>query len=438
MAVHVLDAQTAKSAGPWPSIPTAEGTSAGASADAPGVALLGGAGAFLLLAGITASKALASGLFLGVVGAASLPAATIIVSIAVAVAGGFVGRAGRSLPVRRLLRRVLGTSALALALVGWRVASHEPGRVEALLLLLACAIGGTLGVALAWTAFRSMMQDARRGLLQGGAFALLGGACGSQMTIVATPIAGVGVMVVVCAALLLAGSACLDAGLASHAGKPIAAPATADSTPPAGALVRSIAALAFLVVLCSTLAEFQFACAAVSLRQGPEALATYISSWQLAVSIAALPVHVVLGRLLLRRDRLQAALLVAPAVMLAAGGAMILLPGISAALAMKATDGAFRHSFQKAVLEVCLFALPEQARVEARMVADTLVDRGAQAAASGLLWALTNGFGLGPRGLGIVTAISALAWLVAALRLGGHVARRAACSVSALAGARAA
>lgn len=192
---------------------------------------------------------------------------------------------------------------------------------------------------------------------------------------------------------------------------------------PAGSLVRSITALVFFVVLCSTLAEFQFAVAATTLRQGPEALAAYISSWQLGISIAAIPVHLVLGRFLLRQDRLPAALLVAPAVMLAVGGAMILLPGISAALALKATDGAFRHSFHEAVLEGCLLALPEPVRVQARLIADTLVDRGAQAVASGLLWTLTDGLGLGERGLAAVTAFVALAWFVTAIHLGTHVAR---------------
>jgi ATP:ADP antiporter, AAA family len=108
-------------------------------------------------------------------------------------------------------------------------------------------------------------------------------------------------------------------------------------------------------------------------------------------------------------------LAVLPALLVLSGGGVAITGILAAALAVKATDGALRHSLHKTAMELLVVPLSDSVRRTVKSAMEVAGQRGGQVVASAVIL-LAEATGLGGTIAWVLTA-SALAWAASSVRL---------------------
>lgn len=108
-------------------------------------------------------------------------------------------------------------------------------------------------------------------------------------------------------------------------------------------------------------------------------LATAFATAYLGFNALSLLVQVGLTSAILRWLGVKRALFVLPVLVVAGAVGIGVLPTLAAAIALRSTDGALRHSLHKTTTELLLLPLPDADRRRAKPVIDLLAQRGGQA-----------------------------------------------------------
>jgi len=149
-----------------------------------------------------------------------------------------------------------------------------------------------------------------------------------------------------------------------------------------------------------------------------EKLAQAFATYYLGFNVLSLIVQVAFTGLGLRLLGVQRALYVLPALVVAASVGVFVVPTLVAAVALRSTDGALRHSLHRTTTELLFLPLQDAERRRAKPVIDLLAQRGGQAlAAVGVL--LLVQLGAKNRELAVVTIVFGLAWIAVGTRVGG-------------------
>lgn len=182
------------------------------------------------------------------------------------------------------------------------------------------------------------------------------------------------------------------------------------------AYLRRIGAFLALGTITLAVADYVFK-STLAARVDKEHLATAFATAYLGFNGLSLVVQVGLTGFALRTLGVQRALLVLPIAVALTAGAMFGLATLAAAVALRASDGAFRYSIYKTTTELLFLPLSDAERRRAKPVLDLVTQRGGQALAALLVAALVA-LGFGERGLAVVTLALAAAWAGVATQLG--------------------
>ncbi|NUP06472.1 MAG: hypothetical protein HOW73_10475 [Polyangiaceae bacterium] len=174
----------------------------------------------------------------------------------------------------------------------------------------------------------------------------------------------------------------------------------------------------FLVLGTVTLAfgDYIFKASMAAAFSG-ERLATAFATAYLAFNALSLVVQVALTGAALRWLGVKRALFVLPLLMIGEAAGVVVLPTLGAAIAMRATDGALRHSLHKTTSELLFLPLADADRRRAKPVLDLVTQRGGQALSAIAILILVE-LGATSRLLAAMAMLTGVGWVVAAARVG--------------------
>jgi AAA family ATP:ADP antiporter len=185
--------------------------------------------------------------------------------------------------------------------------------------------------------------------------------------------------------------------------------------------VRLIALSVLLAVLVKQLVDFQFNVLTLERFETREAVSAFQGKFNAATQWLPLVAFAAIGPIL-RLWGVGAAVLLLPASMLLAALGLAAFGSLAAAVAAKAVDGTLRYSADRTGREILYLPVPEEIKLTAKSYIDIAVEKGVgKVLAAGLIYLLLPWVGL--RGLALVCAALALAWLAVALGLRGEYVR---------------
>ncbi len=312
-------------------------------------------------------------------------------------------REPRSMTIGFLMASVIGTSVLAvtITMAHWVV----------FVLYVWTGVVATLVVPSFWTmvdrAWR--INEAKQAFSTIGAGGILGAMVGSAIAallgrvIAATYLVGVGAAAfgaVTLVAIVLAP-------------RPVDARVSYEIEPdhkPRRAYVRWMIVLGLVSTIALTLGDLTFK-ATLGERVANEDLAATFGAIYTGLNVIGLVIQLFLTPRLLRRLGVAGAATVLPLVLVASALGFALTGAVIAIIALKLGDGGLRHSLHRVVSEILYVPLPARIRDRTKPVADAIGQRGGQALAALIVFALVA-TGADVRTFALVTGAVAAAWLV--------------------------
>ncbi len=158
--------------------------------------------------------------------------------------------------------------------------------------------------------------------------------------------------------------------------------------------VQRIVAFVLLSTIAITLADYVFK-REVAATVAPEALGPFFATFYAALNAIALVVQLIAVGWLLDRVGVPRTLAILPGLLVGGGLSAVLGGGLPAAMFLRGTNGALRHSVHRTATEVLFVPLSDRARDYARTAADAVGHRIGQALASlfilAALWLVGGG-----------------------------------------------
>ncbi len=385
---------------------------------------------FLLLMSLYLLKPVRDSLFLSGRGPAELPFVFILTTAVVVPVAYLHTRAGRRLNVGPLIDSV--SVALVLSLVGLRGLLGVEGEWVAYLLYAWVSIYGLLVTSQFWLMANALFtaSQSKRVFTVLSAGAILGAIVGGEVT--GLLVDGLGVE---SENLLLgaAGVLLVSAGLGrwirgrKHQGEAELDGASDDPAPEeaAGAVsiirdsrhVQLIVGILTLMVVVSTLVDYQFKTVAAQAFATEDGLTSFMGQFYGRVSIIALFVQFVLAPWMMRIVGIGGALSVLPGMLALGSVGMLIVPGLAAGVFLRGAGQSLKHSIDKTGRELLFVPVSLEKKKQVKVFIDLFVDQGAQGLAGVLLIGLAYGLGLGVEMLSVVVLGLIGLWGVLAYRV---------------------
>ena len=182
--------------------------------------------------------------------------------------------------------------------------------------------------------------------------------------------------------------------------------------------LRRLLGLVLLATVVTTGADFVFKAAVV--REIPPAeLGAFFARYYGALNILGLVVQLVVAPRLLRAIGVNRTLLVMPVLVLGASASFVLSGGLAAALLLKGTDGALRHSIDRVGTEILYLPLAKDLRERFKTFVEAFGRRGGQAIASLLILAAVT-LDVSMAHIALALVILSAAWILCILGLRSH------------------
>jgi AAA family ATP:ADP antiporter len=140
---------------------------------------------------------------------------------------------------------------------------------------------------------------------------------------------------------------------------------------------RFVVAYVLVSTTCLTLADFLFK-SVVAETIGKAELATFLGGVYFGLNVASFACQLLLVPSMLRRFTVGASLALLPVLVVATGLGVTLTGALGAVLAVKAADGALRHSLHRTASEVLFLSFGDQARRGIKALAEVVGQRGGQ------------------------------------------------------------
>ncbi len=209
---------------------------------------------------------------------------------------------------------------------------------------------------------------------------------------------------------------------------PSATPAPRDVDSPAAskslALVarnphlRNMAMIVAVATFASGLIDYQFKEAAGALYTDDADLAAFFGTFYGISGVVALAIQMLVASRLLSFAGIGVSLAILPIFLLTGSAALFFLPGLITATVVRGADNTLRKSVHRSVLEYLYVPVPTGQRRQTKTFIDSFVDSAAEGVAAAVIFAWVVFAGLPSRGLAIVVAVSAAAFLVLAKSMG--------------------
>ena len=359
----------------------------------------------LLLVSLYLLKPVRDSLFLSSRGPDELPFVFILTTIVVVPVAWFHARAGRRMRVGALID---GASLiLVVSLVGMRGLLGVGGAWTAYLLYAWVSIYGLVVTSQFWLLANALFTAAQSkrvfSVLSAGA--ILGAIVGGEVTGLLVDAVGMSSENLLLAAAAVLGAATGLGAFLRRQEDLRAEGTTADDSPDAdgdGALsiiqdsrhIQLIVGGLALMVIVTTLVDYQFKTVAARAYPSEEALTAFMGRFYGRVSIVALLVQFVLAPRLMRVVGIGGALAVLPATLALGSLGMLVMPGLLAGVFLRGAGQSLKHSLDKTGRELLFVPVSLGTKKRVKVFVDLFVDQGAQGIGGLLLVGLAYGAGL--------------------------------------------
>lgn len=380
---------------------------------------------FLIIASYVILKAVRGALFISQFGAKNLP----YVMIGIAVLAGIFVAAYIRLTRRRPTPQVVLWSLLFFAsnvLLFWWLAIREFVWLSSILYLWA-GVYGVLGTTQVWTMASELFttREAKRVFGVVGAGGILGGTAGGGLTLLLAPRVGTPNMLLVVVAMLLLAAALVRV-MTRH--RNVSRPVAAGREPPrnvrqslqlirGSSHLRLLAGLIFITAMATTSVDFQYSMVADEAIDETDSLAAFFGGVFSGISILSFLVQIVLTSRLLGSVGVGISILILPLSMAGGTAALFMSGALWAAVFLKGSDGALKHSLDRSCRELMYLPVPSAIRAQAKSTIDTVMDRLGDGAAGVLQLLVITALSLSLRASLAINFLLFAIWILLALRL---------------------
>ena len=174
---------------------------------------------------------------------------------------------------------------------------------------------------------------------------------------------------------------------------------------------RLLLALALISTVTLTLGDLVFK-RMLAERLAAGDLATVLGATYAGFNLIGLVIQLAVTPRLLERFSVGTVLTILPLIVLATAAGFAVTGALITVIAMKLGDGGLRHSVHRVTSEILFLPLSDRARDAAKHVVEAVGQRGGQAVAALLTFAVASD-AAGTRMLGLMTAVAVGLWLVA-------------------------
>ena len=382
------------------------------------------------IAAVISLKAAADSLFLKEFDAQRLPLVDLSITVLVAVVVSLYLRVSNRVSQGRLIsgtQMFLAASLFLLwGLLRWGVAGTPA------LLYVWVGVFTVLIPSQVWSLAGSLFttRQAKRIFSVIGSGGILGAALGGQFTSWAgprlgtanIPLAAAG-LVLVCALIVsrLSRATPTQAAPASSKGKTKASIRQSLRLVAETRYLSLITIALFLSTLVSTLVKYQFkATVQVRFLADPPAMTPFFGDFYGYLAVLSFMFHVLLTGRLLRWVGLGLCLFILPSSLLIGATALLLSSSLGAAVLARVSDQGFRHSVDRASVELLYVPIAAAVRGQVKSFLDMVVSRTADGLASLVLLLLITGLHLETREVSWVSLVCIVGWLVVMWQLRGE------------------
>jgi ATP/ADP translocase len=376
---------------------------------------------FLLLVSLYLLKPVRDSIFLSSRGPEELPFVFLLTTAVVTPVAFLHTRAARRVNVGPLIDGV--SLVLVGSIVGLRLLLGVGGEWVAYLLYASVSIYGLLVTAQFWLMANALFtaSQSKRVFTLLSAGAILGAIAGGEVTGLLVENLGLGSENLLwgAAGVLLAATG-LGTWIRRERREPAARTDAAGPDEPeaTGALsiirdsrhIQLIVGILTLMVVVSTLVDYQFKTVAARAYPTEEGLTTFMGQFYGRVSIVALLVQFVLAPRLMRVVGIGGALSALPGVLAVGTVGMLAVPGLVAGVFLRGAGQSLKHSLDKTGRELLFVPVSLEKKKRVKVFVDLFVDQGAQGLGGLLLLGLAYGAGLSVQMISLVTLLLIAAW----------------------------
>ncbi len=391
--------------------------------------LLLGLQLMLAMAAVVCLKVTADSLFLSRFDATRLPLVDLAITVLMGVVVGVYLRLSNNVSLRLLIAS--SQVFLALNLLGfWTLIRWDVPFVPALIYVWV----GILGVLIpsqVWTLAGTVFdtRQAKRLFSLIGSGGIVGAVWGGQCASIAGPALGTENLLLVTTVLILCCTATVfgTTAASSHAGEGSRPePDERASLTQTLKEVRHsrylglITAAVFFSTLASTLIKYQFKATAQANFEGdPAGLVAFLGDFLAYIAVVSFLFDILLTGRLLRWLGVGATIFILPISLLFGSGAFLFSTALGAAVLARGADQGFRHSVDRASIELLYVPLAENLRRRVKSFLDMAVSRTADGLASLILLLLLTALGFGIPEISWVAIAVVCIWLGVNWRLRG-------------------
>lgn len=361
----------------------------------------------LVLASLYLLKPARNALFLQQQGIAELPFVLLLVAVVGGLTAAIYGSYAKATRIDRLIR--ITFVVMIGFLFGFRILLTTGWGWVVYAFYIWVALYGLLSTSLVWLLANAVFttREARKVFGFIGTGGIAGAIVGGTFTSWAVKMMGTENLLLVCAGILLVVIGLLwpckpteqsprrkrakhdkDEGLAGIMRSP---------------LLRNLALTAGLIATVAVIVDIQFNEIVDRAYPDKDDKTAFFGQFFAYLSLIGFLFQLFVTPVILRSVGVGAAILVLPVAMGLGSAAILIAPGLFAAILAKGADGAFRHSVHKAATEVFFLPVPAESKSQAKLFLDTTVDTAFTGLGALLVLFLTGPLALGHPQLSYVT-----------------------------------
>jgi AAA family ATP:ADP antiporter len=178
-----------------------------------------------------------------------------------------------------------------------------------------------------------------------------------------------------------------------------------------------IAGIFGVSVIVATLVDYQFSAVASRIIEDTDRLTAFFGFWISTLSLISLGVQLVLTGKVMKCLGVAASLFFLPVGILFGAITILIAPGLASAIIIKLSDGSFKHSINKAGMELLVLPTPVEVKQKVKAFVDVFVDNLATGLAGALLVLLTIVLGFSVPQISLITVALIGAWIYMIVRV---------------------
>ena len=374
----------------------------------------------LVIGSLFVLKPARNALFLDQLGLAQLPYVLMLVALVGGVAAVVFSRFAAAL---RLDRLVLGTFVILIGcLLGFWAILAQGWTWGYYLFYVWVNLYGLMATSLMWLTANAVFnaREGRRlfGLI--GTAGILGAILGGAFTSAIVTHLGTENLLLVCAGILVAVLALLfplrtPGDLAEGTGRKRQEVGIVESLRRTK-LLRLLGGMAAMAAVVAAIIDVQFNSIVDQVYPGIDAKTAFFGRFFAYLNVFAVLFQALVTPRILRSLGVIPALLFLPASMALGSVAVLFLPGVAAAVAVKVGDQAFRHSIQRSAAELLYLPIPPEVKKRTKVILDTAVDNLATGLGALLVLVAVSVIGVSYQHLSFISLVVVALWLAVVLR----------------------